>query len=596
MSSTQQLLLGEGAGGAAPVYIEDVFSTWLYSGNGSSQTITNNIDLSTKGGLVWCKNRAANVSGSETHEWYDTARGTGYGIFSNNANAQSNFGSSRGVTAFNTDGFTVTNSSSLIGPNANGIAEVGWTFRKQPKFFDVLTYTGDGNASRQVSHNLKSVPGFIIIKRTDTTGDWFCYARIDDSTYLRTKLNSFAAGSTNSFDAAKITSTYFEPVEASGSSLTNTSGGTYVAYLFAHNAGGFGLTGTDNVISCGSYVGTGEAGNNVTLGYEPQWVMTKRATGEGNWNIEDTMRGLPARTASAQELLANSGAVEQATGAINLTSTGFVLSNSSGDYNDNTRTYVYIAIRRGPMKVPTSGTSVFSPVTRTGTGANATISGIPFAPDAIISTSRGVGAKGWMDKLRGVAPYVRSNLTDAEVTTTTNIVLSYTNTGVNVGPDTTIGLINYPDFNFITYFLQRAPSFFDEVCYTGNGTTQDISHNLGVVPEMMIAKRRNVAGSWVVYTTTTGNGSILELSSTGAVQTSAPQWNTTTPTASVFSLGTSSSANASGSTYVWYGFATCAGVSKVGSYTGTGTTLQVNCGFTGGSRFVMIKRTDSTGD
>jgi len=334
----------------------------------------------------------------------------------------------------------------------------------------------------------------------------------------------------------------------------------------------------------------------VTLGYEPQWVMTKRATGEGNWNIEDTMRGLPARTASAQELLANSGAVEQATGAINLTSTGFVLSNSSGDYNDNTRTYVYIAIRRGPMKVPTSGTSVFSPVTRTGTGANATISGIPFAPDAIISTSRGVGAKGWMDKLRGVAPYVRSNLTDAEVTTTTNIVLSYTNTGVNVGPDTTIGLINYPDFNFITYFLQRAPSFFDEVCYTGNGTTQDISHNLGVVPEMMIAKRRNVAGSWVVYTTTTGNGSILELSSTGAVQTSAPQWNTTTPTASVFSLGTSSSANASGSTYVWYGFATCAGVSKVGSYTGTGTTLQVNCGFTGGSRFVMIKRTDSTGD
>jgi hypothetical protein len=47
---------------------------------------------------------------------------------------------------------------------------------------------------------------------------------------------------------------------------------------------------------------------------------------------------------------------------------------------------------------------------------------------------------------------------------------------------------------------------------------------------------------------------------------------------------------------VAYLFATCAGVSKVGSYTGTGTTLQVNCGFTAGSRFVLIKRTDSTGD
>jgi hypothetical protein len=52
----------------------------------------------------------------------------------------------------------------------------------------------------------------------------------------------------------------------------------------------------------------------------------------------------------------------------------------------------------------------------------------------------------------------------------------------------------------------------------------------------------------------------------------------------------------SGQTYVAYLFATVAGVSKVGSYTGTGNTLQINCGFTGGARFVLIKRTDSTGD
>jgi hypothetical protein len=52
----------------------------------------------------------------------------------------------------------------------------------------------------------------------------------------------------------------------------------------------------------------------------------------------------------------------------------------------------------------------------------------------------------------------------------------------------------------------------------------------------------------------------------------------------------------SGINYITYLFASCSGVSKVGSYTGTGTTLQVNCGFTGGARFVLIKRTDSTGD
>ena len=112
----------------------------------------------------------------------------------------------------------------------------------------------------------------------------------------------------------------------------------------------------------------------------------------------------------------------------------------------------------------------------------------------------------------------------------------------------------------------------------------------------MIVKRRDTTGYWPVYSAATGNSSILQLDTTGSVQTGAPQWNSTTPTASVFSLGTSSGANASGGTYVAYLFATCAGVSKVGSYTGNGSTQTINCGFTGGARFVLIKRTDSTGD
>jgi hypothetical protein len=74
----------------------------------------------------------------------------------------------------------------------------------------------------------------------------------------------------------------------------------------------------------------------------------------------------------------------------------------------------------------------------------------------------------------------------------------------------------------------------------------------------------------------------------------ARMWNDTAPTSTVFTVGTSNSA--SSQTYVIYLFTTCAGVSKVGSYTGTGTTQTINCGFTAGSRFVMIKRTDSTGD
>ena len=73
-------------------------------------------------------------------------------------------------------------------------------------------------------------------------------------------------------------------------------------------------------------------------------------------------------------------------------------------------------------------------------------------------------------------------------------------------------------------------------------------------------------------------------------------WNNTSPTSSNFTVGTSNDVNGSGRTYVAYLFATCAGVSKVGSYTGNGTTQTINCGFAGGARFVLIKRTDSTGD
>ena len=99
-----------------------------------------------------------------------------------------------------------------------------------------------------------------------------------------------------------------------------------------------------------------------------------------------------------------------------------------------------------------------------------------------------------------------------------------------------------------------------------------------------------------MYNASIGAANALYLNVASGQFSFASAWNSTAPTTSVFSLGTLFTVNNSGSTYVAYLFATCAGVSKVGSYTGTGTTLQVNCGFTGGARFVLIKRTDSTGD
>jgi hypothetical protein len=144
--------------------------------------------------------------------------------------------------------------------------------------------------------------------------------------------------------------------------------------------------------------------------------------------------------------------------------------------------------------------------------------------------------------------------------------------------------------------FQRAPRFFDVVCYTGTGANRTVAHNLAAVPELMIVKGRSGATAWQVYSSALANTEYVVLNTTAAKATGATRWNSTTPTSTVFSLGTASEVNTSAATYVAYLFATCLGVSKVGNYTGTGATQVINCGFTGGARFVLIKATSTTGN
>jgi hypothetical protein len=147
--------------------------------------------------------------------------------------------------------------------------------------------------------------------------------------------------------------------------------------------------------------------------------------------------------------------------------------------------------------------------------------------------------------------------------------------------------------------FRRAPGFFDVVCYTGDSTLgRAIPHNLAAVPELMIVKNRNDTENWVTYSAPTGNTTRMILNSAAASSTRAV-WADTTPTSTNFYVGGSGvlgETNFSSYTYVAYLFATCPGVSKVGSYTGTAATQTINCGFASGARFVLIKRTDSTGD
>jgi len=126
-------------------------------------------------------------------------------------------------------------------------------------------------------------------------------------------------------------------------------------------------------------------------------------------------------------------------------------------------------------------------------------------------------------------------------------------------------------------WLEQA-GYMDVVTYTGNASNRTISHNLATVaPSLMIIKGRSVAENWIIYHASLGNTSYAVLNSTSAALTSQPTiWNNTTPTSSVFSLGTASHVNQSGQTYVAYLFAEKAGKSKFGMVSGNGSARTIS--------------------
>ena len=337
----------QGAATAAEkIYIESVFSTFLYTGNGSTQTITNGIDLSGKGGLVWIKGRQTAFS----HIFVDTTRGATKFLSSNNTTSEQTAPNT--VPSFSSTGFTAGTDNQV---NLSGDNFASWTFRKAEKFFDVVTYTGNGTAGRTVSHNLGSTPGCIILKEYSAgTGDaWYVWHRGFNSGDGHGFLNTTAAFSNattpnifgNGSSYVAPTSTNFT---VGGSAGVNESGATYVAYLFAHDAGGFGDSGNDSVVKCGSLTG----GGTVNLGWEPQWILLKGSGTSTDWYVVDAMRGMPVGGNDAW-LNPNLSDAEGSNNVVEISSTGFSLPSAFWSSING----IYIAIRRGPMKTPTDATN-----------------------------------------------------------------------------------------------------------------------------------------------------------------------------------------------------------------------------------------------
>ena len=590
--STKLLKAAAGAAAGAGLDIDEIFNTFVYNGNNSTQTVTNNIDLSNEGGLVWIKNRS---TASTNHSLFDTESGAtgGSRLRSNLSNGLHNFSGSAVFTTSST-GFAL-NSTASQDLNDGSDKYVSWTFRKAPKFFDVVTYTGDGTNGRSVSHNLGTTVGMIILKRTDSgsSDDWQVFHRY--ATNKRWELNNTDAGAATTLWGSGPTSTNFTVDNAS---FSNENGATYVAYLFAHNNndGEFGPNQDQDIIKCGSFTGTSSGEVSVNLGFEPQFIIYKLAnnTNSGdndNWRMHDVMRGwdvnnrqlLNPNQNAAESSLSNTGGYE-----IKPTATGFIHEGHAGSSGSD---YIYMAIRRGPLAAPEDATKVFAIDSQGSTGdGNAPSFRSNFPVDMAIRLDTSGASKDISARLTG-AKRLYTDLTNAE-SSFNNSKWDYQNGWYSATSTIT---------NYYAHMWKRAPSYFDVVAYKSTTSAQALNHNLSAVPEMMWIKNRDDTKDWQVYHSALGNTKYLQLNTTDAQATASNRWNDTSPTATQFTVGTAQKVNDVTTTrnYIAYLFATVANVSKVGSITGNGSTSgdsqTIDCGFSSGARVVLIKRTSGPG-
>ena len=543
-----------------------------------------------EGGLVWIKNR----DNTAIHNLHDTARGAGTYLQTHLSDAEVTDADE--LVSFNSNGFTLDDGTKSN--STDGSDYVSWTFRKAEKFFDVLTYTGTGSAT-SVSHNLNHDVGMVMIKKTNSASNWRVWHRgLGGTNYLTLNSNGASASSAQIFSSAP-TSTQ---INIGASSSVNASGDTYVAYIFAHNDGDaeFGIDGDADIIKCGSYTGNG-SNQDIDVGFEPQWLLLRSTSNSRDWYIFDAMRGFGAYDGSDTNhkfIRPNENNAESDFDLISVNANGFSLHGASNLGNNNGETIIYIAIRRGPMGLPTDGSQVFQTLTYDGSGASATRD-TDIQVDAFLTQRTTSGQPYAVDRLRGGTKYIRTNSTAAEGIQTSAV----TDFGPNFLKMGSGAIVNSSSSSYCLSMWKRSHGFFDTVEYDGNGTSgRTVTHNLGVVPEMIWVKNRDVTtDNWIVYHSgvhsTAPEDYALFLNLTNDRSNQAGWWNDTAPTSSVFTVGNASNGpNVSGESFIAWLFASVDGVSKVGSYTGDGTSNRtIDCGFSNGARMVIIKKASANG-
>jgi len=327
----------------------DYFNTVIYTGNGSTQSIT----VGFQPDLVWGKSRSG--SGYH-HNLVDSVRGNTKYLESDRANAENTL--TDAVTSFTSDGFTLGADAGDREFNENNNSMVAWNWlaggtassntdgsitstvsANTTSGFSIVSYTGNGTDNATVGHGLSVTPSFALVKNRDDSDHWGVWHQ---SFSAHTSYNSLSQNiaTINSDDIFKAFSSTLFTLGTDSWSNTNTE--KYVAYLFAEKKG---------FSKFGSYTGNGNAdGTFVYTGFSPSFVMVKKTNGTGNWVMFDNKRN--TFNVVNKRLVANLSDDEGTSDRLDFLSNGWKFRSTATNVNGSD-SYIYMCFASSPFVTST---------------------------------------------------------------------------------------------------------------------------------------------------------------------------------------------------------------------------------------------------
>jgi len=322
----------------------DHFDVKLWTGNGSSQTITG---YGFQPDLAWIKARTT----TGWHDWTDAVRGATKSIFSNSTNAEDT--SATALTAFTSDGYSLGSNSQV---NGNGTTYVAWNWKagtgqgssntdgsinttytsvNTTSGFSISKYTGTGS-NATIGHGLGVAPKVVMIKDLSAAKDWAVYHEsIGNTKYLELNTTDAVGTASNAWNNTSPTSSV---VSIGSRDTLNTSSNNYIAYCFAEKTG---------FSKFGSYAGSANAdGPFIYTGFKPAFIIL-RGTNAENWIMFDNKRD-PVNVVD-DLILPNQNIAAFSATYLDINSNGFKLRTNAVGGNASGQEFIYMAFAEAPL-------------------------------------------------------------------------------------------------------------------------------------------------------------------------------------------------------------------------------------------------------